>query len=40
MFDKSTQLPAFDQLHAEITGTIAFSDFMNRNDERVIESRG
>src|SRR5437667_990799 len=34
------QLPAFDELHAEITRAIALTDFVNGDDARMIEACG
>jgi hypothetical protein len=31
--------PAFDQLHAEVAGTVTFTDLMNRNDAGVVQTR-
>jgi hypothetical protein len=28
-----------DECHAEVTGTIAFPDLMNRDDRRVVQTR-
>jgi hypothetical protein len=39
-FNNLIELSAFNQLHAEITGTIALPDFMDRNNEWMIQSRG
>src|SRR5262245_13496494 len=39
-FNNLIELSAFNQLHAEITGTVALPDFMNRNDEWMIQPRG
>jgi len=39
-FNNLIELSAFNQLHAEITGTIALPDFMDRNYEWVIEPCG
>src|SRR5262249_22504371 len=39
-FDNLIQLSAFNQLHAEVTGTVAFSDFMDRNNEWMVQPCG
>ena len=38
-FDDFIQASAFDQLHAEIARTVAFSDLMNRHNARMIQTR-
>ena len=37
--DHFIKASAFNQLHAEITRAVAFSDLMNRDDARVIQTR-
>ena len=34
------QLAAFDQIHAEVTATVALPDFMNWNDGWMVETGG
>jgi hypothetical protein len=33
------QLPAFDEFHAEVTRAVALSDFVDRNNARMIQTR-
>src|SRR6266545_1095164 len=39
-FDSFIESAAFDQAHAEVATTVALTDFMNRNDERVVQTSG
>ena len=34
------KVTAFDELHAEIAGAVAFADFINGHDLRVLQTRG
>src|SRR5205823_896365 len=38
--DDLIKLAAFDEFHAEVTRTIALTDFVNRNDLRMLQARG
>src|SRR5262249_13509817 len=39
-FDNFIQLAAFHQAHAEVAATAALTDFMNRNDEWMVQAGG
>src|SRR5262249_47994791 len=40
VLDCVVELPAFDKLHAEVTGTIQLTHFVNRNDARIFQAGG
>jgi hypothetical protein len=37
--DYFIKAPTFDECHAEVAGTVAFPDLMDRDDARVVQTR-